>query len=293
MAARVITMDLLGRGTHTDPRQGCNILELASVLAGERWSIMPQSVHPALATAAEAVNDLLTDDRKRLLVPLAPWLPGTNSADPRIWPAVASACIRAALASASGPDQPRLLAELNRAREWLVRASSASGGQRGYRTRRRDRRWVMDASRSALLRVAASADPEAADAALCRALVESINECRRLADQEAVDPLLPLADCPQRLLVRPRAVWSPGCDWMEQGYQLITGTQPARTPAAPRRQALDQRPADTGRARQAVRDSHRIRGRPRRGGSATPWPHPRSLTLASAIDSDQVRADVP
>ena len=221
MATQVITMDLLGRGTHADPRHGCSVLELASVLAGERWSTSPQSVHPALATAAEAVNDLLADDRKRLLVPLAPWLPGTNSADPRIWPAVAGACIRAALASASGPDQPRLLAELNRAREWLVLTSSASGARRGHRTRRRDRRWVMDASRSALRRVASSADSEAADAALCQALVECINECRRLADEEAVDPLLPLADCPRHLLVTPRAVWSPGCDWMEQGYQAI------------------------------------------------------------------------
>jgi hypothetical protein len=264
MATQVITMDLLGAGTHTDPRHGCNVLELASVLAGERWTTSPQSVHPALAAAAGTVNDLLTDDRKRLLVPLALWLPGTNSADPRIWPAVASACIQAALASAPGPDQPRLLAELNRARERLVLASRESGGQRGYRTRRRDQRWLIDASRSALLRVASSADPEAADAALCQALVECINECRRLAGEEAVDPLLPLADCPRRLLVRPRAVWSRGCDWMEQGYQLITGPQPARTPAAPRRQAPGQRPTATGRAWQAVRESHRIRGRPGR-----------------------------
>jgi len=262
MATQVITMDLLGRGTHTDPRLGCNVLELASVLAGERWSTSPRSVHPALATAAEAVNDLLTDDRKRLLVPLAPWLPGTTSADPRIWPAVTGACIRAALASAPGPDQPRLLADLNRALDWLVLASSASAGRRGYRARRQDRRWVMDASRSALLRLASSADPEAADAALCRTLVECINECRRLAGEEAVDPLLSLADCPRCLLVRPRTVWSPGCDWMERGYQLITGPPPARTPAAPRRQVPDRRSAAAGRARQAVRESHRIRGRP-------------------------------
>jgi len=292
MAAQLITMDLLGRGPHTDPCHGCNVLELASVLAGERWSTSPQSVHPALATVAETVNDLLTDDRIRLLVPLAPWLLGTNSADPRIWPAVASACIRTALTSAPGPGQPRLLAELNRAREWLALASSASGGQPGYGARRRDRRWVMDASRSALL-VASSADPEAADAALCQALVECINECRRLGGEVAVDPLLPLADCPRRLLVRSRAVWSPGCDWMEHGYQLITGPQPILTPAAPRRQAPDQRPTATGRARQAVRDGYRIRGRAGRRGPATPWPHARSLTPHPQLTPDQARAEVP
>ena len=292
MATQVITMDLLGRGQHTDPRDGCNVLELASVLAGERWSTSPQSVHPALATAAETVNDLLTDDRKRLLVPLAPWLPGTNSADPRIWPAVTSACIRTALASAPGPDQPRLLAELNRAQEWLVLASSASGGRRGYRARRRDRRWGMDTSHSALLRVASSPNPEAADAALCQALVACINECRRLADEAAVDPLMPLAECPRHLQVRPRLVWSPGCDWMEQGYQLITGPQPARRPA-PRRQAPDQRPTATGRARQAVRESHRIRGRPGQDDRRPPRSHARSLTPHPQLTRDQARAEAP
>jgi hypothetical protein len=55
MATQVIRMDLLGRGTHTDPRLGGNVLELASALAGERWSTSLRSVHPALATAAEAV----------------------------------------------------------------------------------------------------------------------------------------------------------------------------------------------------------------------------------------------
>jgi hypothetical protein len=149
----------------------------------------------------------------------------------------------------------------------------------------------MDASRSALL-VASSADPEAADAALCQALVECINECRRLADEVAMDPLLPLADCPRRLLVRSRAVWSPGCDWMEHGYQLITGPQPILTPAAPRRQAPDQRPTATGRARQAVGESHRIRGRPG-GRTGDPMATSAFLNPASAADPDQVGAEVP
>ena len=94
----IIAMELLEQGVHGNPRHGSNVLELASVLAGDRWSANPDSVHPALAAAADTVNDLMTDDRRRLLVPLAPWLLGTNSADPRIWPAVASSCIRAVTA---------------------------------------------------------------------------------------------------------------------------------------------------------------------------------------------------
>lgn len=242
MATQVITMELLGRGTHTDPRHGCSVLELASVLAAERWSASPQSVHPALAAAADTVNDLLTDDRRRLLVPFAAWLPGTDCADPRIWPAVASACIQAARVSAPERDQQRLLADLDRAREWLFLADSPSGRRRGHRARRRDRRWAIDATRSALLRVTASAGPEDADAALCQALVDCINQGRLLTGQEAVDPRLPLADCPRHLQVESCAVWSPGCDWMEQGYRAVSVPLPARAPATPAQRTPDQRP---------------------------------------------------
>lgn len=242
MATQVITMELLGRGTHADPGRGCSVLELASVLAAERWSASPQSVHPALAAAADTVNDLLTDDHRRLLVPLAAWLPGADCADPRIWPAIASACIQAALVAAPKRDQPRLLADLDRAKEWLIRASSPSARRHGHRARRKDRRWAIDASRSALLRVAASTGPDDAGAALCRALVDCINQGRRLAGQETVDPRLSLADCPQRLQVEPRAVWSPGCDWMEQGYRPLSFPLSARAPVAPAQRTPDQRP---------------------------------------------------
>jgi hypothetical protein len=244
MATQVITMELLRPGAHADPRHGSNVLELASVLAGERWSANPESVHPALAAAADTVNDLLTDDRRRLLVPLAPWLLGTNSADPRIWPAVASVCIRAATPSVPEPEQSRLLADLDRAGTWLAGLNSPRRGRRrGDQVRRRDRRWATRASCSALARVAASASPEVADAALCQVLVNCINECRRLAGQEAVDPRLPLADCPQRLLVQLHAMWSPSCDWMEPGYQPVP--QPARVPATPAQRMPDPHPAAT------------------------------------------------
>ena len=240
----VITMELLGRGAHTSPRYGSNILELASVLAGEPWSTSPEAVHPALAAAADTANDLMSDDRRRLLAPLAPWLPGTNSADPRIWPAVTSACIRAVAALVPEPGQSRLLADLDRARTWLASIHSPAGGRRrGDRLRRRDRLWAVRASRSALAQMAASVNPEDADAALCQALVDCVNECRRLAGKKAVDPRLPLADCPRHLLVQPRAMWSPGCDWIEQGYQLAGIPQPAAALETPAQYAPGQHPA--------------------------------------------------
>jgi hypothetical protein len=90
MATSVIMMELLGRGVHANPRRGCNVLEYASVLADERWSSRPRSGHPALADVADMVNDQMTDGNRRLLVPLAPWLLGTRTVDPRAWPGPAN-----------------------------------------------------------------------------------------------------------------------------------------------------------------------------------------------------------
>jgi hypothetical protein len=36
-----------------------------------------------------------------------------------------------------------------------------------------------------------------------------------------VDPRLPLADCPERLVILQRFMWSPGCDWVEIDYQPV------------------------------------------------------------------------
>lgn len=67
---RVILMELLGRGMHASPRDGCNILECASVLAGEPWSSRPQPVHPALADVAEIVAQAGQPDGPGLLADL-------------------------------------------------------------------------------------------------------------------------------------------------------------------------------------------------------------------------------
>lgn len=226
MATNVIMMELLGRGIHANPRSGCNVLEYASVLAGERWSSRPRSVHPALADVAGMVNDQMTDENRRSLTPLAPWLLGTSTADPRPWPAITEACIRAALAWASAPGKPRLKADLDTARNWLAEASRSLDERRPPWAGRRERRWARHAICTALLTVAASADQDDADARLYQVLLNCVNECRRLAGESAVDPRLPLADCPQRLAVERHMMWLMGCDWMEVGYRPVRTIPP-------------------------------------------------------------------
>jgi hypothetical protein len=92
---------------------------------------------------------------------------------------------------------------------------------------RRDRRRLDRALRSLRLPAASSVSRDDAGAALCQVLVDCINECRRLAGEPAVDPRLPLADCPRSLAVRPRALRSPGCDWIEIGYEPVLARLPA------------------------------------------------------------------
>lgn len=221
-----ITVELLGRGAHVRPSDGANVLELVTVLAGEPWSTGPESVHPALATVAQTVNNLLDDDHRRLLVPLAPWLPGAHTAD--AWAAVADVCDRAAQTAARRPSLPTP----PRAGENAVRGLPVQGDQQPGRRRhwhrghRQDQRKIADAVQAAQLSWAGSGSERAA-AALCQLLTDCLNECRRLAGEQPVDPGLPLAGCPRHLQVRQRHVWLPGCDWMSIGYQPIDALMPA------------------------------------------------------------------
>ncbi len=54
----------LARGKHTSPGHGACVMELASMLAGERFSDHPRTVSPVIAAFLRGYNDLL-DDRRR------------------------------------------------------------------------------------------------------------------------------------------------------------------------------------------------------------------------------------
>jgi hypothetical protein len=57
-------------------------MEVASVLAGERWSDHPRCAHPVLAAAGRSVNDLTSKQELHLLAPLVPLVVGTAHPDP-------------------------------------------------------------------------------------------------------------------------------------------------------------------------------------------------------------------
>lgn len=68
----------LSSGAHGPGSGRACVMEYVSLLAGEKWSDMPSCTHPALARAAQRVNDSLPDEHRHLLVPLIGRLFGTN-----------------------------------------------------------------------------------------------------------------------------------------------------------------------------------------------------------------------
>jgi hypothetical protein len=74
-------MPFLSPGRHRNPRKGACFMELASYLAGERWSDHPACTHPLLAALARDVNDHLGDEARRTIAPLIPEVIGLNRRD--------------------------------------------------------------------------------------------------------------------------------------------------------------------------------------------------------------------
>jgi hypothetical protein len=75
---------VLSRGKHRSPRRGACFMEMASYLAGERWSDHPACTHPLLAALARHVNDCTSDPGRQRLVELIPPVIGLVSADPQV-----------------------------------------------------------------------------------------------------------------------------------------------------------------------------------------------------------------
>jgi hypothetical protein len=69
----------LSRGSHASPGHGACVMELASMLAGERFSDHPSSVSPVIASVLRAYNDLLGDERRQDLYRYAASAVGTRA----------------------------------------------------------------------------------------------------------------------------------------------------------------------------------------------------------------------
>lgn len=80
-------------------------MEMASLLAGERWSDHPACTHPLLAHLARLVNDSVSDPLRGQLVPLIPSVIGLASDDVRVDATIALRSARTALPIAAAPRQ--------------------------------------------------------------------------------------------------------------------------------------------------------------------------------------------
>jgi hypothetical protein len=69
----------LSKGKHSSPSDGACVMELASMLAGEKFTDHPESVCPAIGSFLRAYNDSVEDDRRQDLYAYAARVVGSQS----------------------------------------------------------------------------------------------------------------------------------------------------------------------------------------------------------------------
>jgi len=203
-----VDVPLLSRGAHHNPHRGACLMELVSVLAESRWTDRPSCVEPTLAQVARATNDLMSDDGRPLLIPVAPALVGTAArASVGSGPGVAVLCLRAGLPHTSGPIERRMLAALDTATEALA----AGNDLRPRWFTRNVQRRVLQAVAESVGAVAGAHQPGGdRDRALRTLLLDCLNEGRRRAGEPPVDDRLLGGRSPDRIRVRKRWVAEDG-----------------------------------------------------------------------------------
>jgi len=118
-------LPVLSRGRHRNPRKGACFMEMASYLAGERWSDHPRCTHPLLAQLARSVNDHTTDAQRHELAPLNPAVIGVTGDDVAMAAHIVRSCAQAALPIVSAERQNMMATALLTAEAVLNRASGA------------------------------------------------------------------------------------------------------------------------------------------------------------------------
>jgi len=103
-------MPMLSPGKHRSPRSGGCFMEIASFLAGERWSDHPRCTDPTLAELGRCVNDVMPDDGRSRLAPMIPSVIGTGGRTraerTRIAALVVRDCMLEALPLVTGKARP-------------------------------------------------------------------------------------------------------------------------------------------------------------------------------------------
>ena len=203
-------LPVLSRGKHRNPRKGACFMELASYLAGERWSDRPACTHALLAEVARNTNDRTSDAGRPRLAPLIPSVVGLFPEDPRTDARVTLQCALTALPVAPYERQRSLAVGvlacrrqlhalgdddggglLERARQvledvpdagrWAVRFSARSGLDRLDTSPRHFRRFSAPSIVALAARSLAEAAVPSSDDLLVSMLEGAIEQCRALA----------------------------------------------------------------------------------------------------------------
>jgi hypothetical protein len=90
----------IARGRHKSPADGACVMELASMLAGERFTDKPRCVDPVVSSYLRTLNDLLPPRERQRLYPYAAAAVGTR-AGRRVSRARRELCLRS-----DGPPRP-------------------------------------------------------------------------------------------------------------------------------------------------------------------------------------------
>src|SRR5690606_23898351 len=126
----------LSRGKHRNPRKGACFMELASYLAGERWSDHPACTHPLLAALARLVNDHTSEAERHRLAVLIPPVIGLAGDDPRIDVQIVLRAATTALPVAAADRQRVLAVSILVAERALAQLEGRPPGELQERSRR-------------------------------------------------------------------------------------------------------------------------------------------------------------
>jgi hypothetical protein len=122
------SMPVLSRGKHRNPRRGACFMEMASFMAGERWSDHPACTHPLLADLARMVNDIVSNRSRSQLVPMIPSVIGLTSDDVHVDVAIALRAATAALPIAAVARQHVLATAIIRSERVLAELDGRDPG---------------------------------------------------------------------------------------------------------------------------------------------------------------------